>query len=278
MTDYEPFESESGGTRPKQLARQLAISEEVLAAGTIRIDTLADRFGISQMTVHRDLDVLERRGLVRKTRGVATALPSSLFEANDRFRRGQNLDAKRRLARAALAYLEAGQSLILDDSTTSAHMVPLLSLITPVTVITNYVEIMNKLIEESDVTHIGLGGTYHPQSHSYMGGTTLDALRGLRADTLIMSASAVSGTDCYHQSDESVATKRAMFDACDKRILLLDSTKFENRALHRLLPLQSFDVVIVDDATSEEITSDLTLKGVNVERAGVIADEKSHGS
>ena len=78
---------------PRQAERQRRISEMVMAEGAVRIEQLAERFGTSLMTVHRDLDELESRGLLHKSRGVASALSSSLVESSEEERRvGKSVD------------------------------------------------------------------------------------------------------------------------------------------------------------------------------------------
>jgi DeoR/GlpR family transcriptional regulator of sugar metabolism len=71
----------------RQRERQREITAAVTQAGSMRIEDLAERFGISLMTAHRDLDELAERGLLHKSRGLATALPTSLIESSDTFRR-----------------------------------------------------------------------------------------------------------------------------------------------------------------------------------------------
>ena len=74
--------------------RRAAILEMVMAAGSVKIEDLPDAFGVSLMTVHRDLDTLATQGLIRKTRGLATAMPSTLSEASTEFRARQNVADK----------------------------------------------------------------------------------------------------------------------------------------------------------------------------------------
>ena len=83
--------------------RRNAIIEMVIAAGSVRIEDLPDAFGVSLMTVHRDLDTLAAQGLIRKTRGLATAMPSTLSESSTEYRSRQNVADKRAVADAALA-------------------------------------------------------------------------------------------------------------------------------------------------------------------------------
>ncbi len=257
-------EQPAEGRLTRQRERQRAIAADVMADGSVRIEALAEKYGISLMTAHRDLDALVARGVVRKTRGMVTALSSSLVEASDLYRRGLQHAEKASLARAACAFIEPGQALILDDSTTTLHLLPSLSDKTPLTVITNYLPIIEDLNGEPDITLIALGGQFYAWANSFMGHVTVKTMRDIRADLFVMSTSAITDDTCFHQMQETVDTKRAMFDAAATRILLVDHTKFERRALHALAPLAEFDHVIVDWPTPAEHVDRLRQQGVDV--------------
>ena len=244
--------------------RRAAILEMVMAAGSVKIEDLPDAFGVSLMTVHRDLDTLATQGLIRKTRGVATAMPSTLSEASTEYRARQNVADKYAVANAALQMIEPGQSVILDDSTTGLHLVSQLASRQPLTVITNFQSALDQLLNQPGLNVIALGGQYYPWCRAYMGSLTLDALRSIRADVFIMSTSAVTDGICFHQHHDTVLVKRAMFESARTRIAYLDHSKFERRALHALGPLSDFDTVIVDSGTSEDHIRSLRLDGVNV--------------
>ena len=244
--------------------RRAAILEMVMAAGSVKIEDLPDAFGVSLMTVHRDLDTLATQGLIRKTRGVATAMPSTLSEASTEYRARQNVADKYAVANAALQMIEPGQSVILDDSTTGLHLVSQLANRQPLTVITNFQSALDQLLNQPGLNVIALGGQYYPWCRAYMGSLTLDALRSIRADVFIMSTSAVTDGICFHQHHDTVLVKRAMFESARTRIAYLDHSKFERRALHALGPLSDFDTVIVDSRTSEDHIRSLRLDGVNV--------------
>ena len=248
----------------RQFARQRAITEAVMAEGTIRIEQLAERFDISVMTVHRDLDELEGRGLLRKSRGIATATSTSLVESSDVYRSSRELVEKEALARCALEFVEPGQALMLDDSTTVLHLARRLPAKAPLTVITNVLTIVNELRGVRGVNLLALGGQYYNWCSAFMGGMTTQAIRGMRADTFIMSTSAIIDDVAFHQTLETVDVKRAMFESAGRRILLADHTKFEKSALHALVPLSAFDLVIVDEATPAEHVHRLRQQGVDV--------------
>jgi DeoR/GlpR family transcriptional regulator of sugar metabolism len=249
---------------PRQRSRQRQIAETVIAEGTVRIEELAEQFGVSVMTVHRDLDELEAQGVLRKSRGQATALASSLFESNSNFRITQNHEEKEALAQAALAYIESGQAIFMEDSTTGVYLARRLAQLPRLSVITNYMPVANELMREPGITLTLLGGQYYSWCDALMGGITIETINKMRADTFIMSTSAITDDICFHQTQDTVMVKRAMFEAAAQRILYVDHTKFERRALHALLPLTAFDIVIVDWATPDEHVRRLREKGVAV--------------
>lgn len=248
----------------RQFARQQAITEAVMAEGSVRIEQLADRFHISLMTIHRDLDELETRGLLRKSRGIATATSTSLVESSDVYRLSRQASEKEALALAAMGFIEPGQAMFLDDSTTVLRIARHLPAKAPLTIITNALTLMHELRGTRHITLIGLGGQYHSWCNAFMGPLTIQAITNLCADTLIMSTAAITNQVAFHQYPETIETKRAMFQAAKRRILLADHTKFHNQALHAVSPLKDFDVVIVDDGTPIEQVDGMRANGIHV--------------
>ena len=212
----------SGSRQYRQFERQRAVTELVMSEGSVRIEDVAERFGVSLMTVHRDLDMLESRGILRKTRGVATATSTSVIESSDVYRSNRQAAEKEALAVAAMDYIEPGQAIILDDSTTVMRIARHLDGKAPITVITNVLTVMNALRDTSGITLLGLGGLYYNWCSAFMGPMTRHEIAQFQADTFIMSTSAITNDVVFHQYLETVDTKRAMFDAANKRILLAD--------------------------------------------------------
>ncbi len=248
----------------RQLERRQEMCELVMAEGTMRIEDLTERFGVSLMTAHRDLDDLVARGLLRKSRGLVTAAPSGLVEASDVYRASQKSTEKVAIARAAAALIEPGQAIFMDDSTTALQMVPHLADLAPLTVITNGLTLMGALRGQRDLTLIGLGGQLHNWCNAFLGPATTREIARLRADTVFLSMSAIDGDEVLHQFAEVVAVKRAMFDAARRRVLLTDHSKFGRRALHAMAELSEFDVVITDPGTPAEIRSAIAERGVEL--------------
>lgn len=262
LLDSDEFPSDSRQAR--QIARRQLIAEAVMAEGTMRIEDLTERFGISLMTVHRDLDELESRGLLRKTRGLVSAAPTSYIESSDVYRSSRQLIEKRSIAAAAATFVEPGQAIFFDDSTTVLQMVPHLSARVPLTAITNSLTLMNALRGMSDITMLGLGGQFQNWCNAFVGPQTAAEIRRLRADQVFLSVSAITDDMLFHQSPDMVESKRAMFECAKRRILLADHTKFERRALHGMCRLDEFDAIIVDANLPSAEVLKMRSRGLNV--------------
>ncbi len=226
--------------------RQARITELVLSTGAVSAQELAETFGVSVMTIHRDLDELQRQGVLRKARGIATAQPSGTFESNVEYRAKANIEAKRLIAQHACRHIEPGMSVLLDDSTTALQMLPHLAALAPLTVATNYLTALVELAKMRDVHVVALGGHYDVQHDSFLGSTCVDAVESMRFDAAFVSTSAVGSGYAFHQEDKIVAVKRAMVGVAARSYLLIDHTKLTRSALHRLLPLHRFTTVVVD--------------------------------
>ncbi|MEV5358522.1 DeoR/GlpR family DNA-binding transcription regulator [Streptomyces sp. NPDC093516] len=251
--------SNSSGGQQGPAARQAAMAEQVLADGSATAAELAERFGVSLMTIHRDLDELERQGIVRKFRGGVTAQPSGVFESNVQYRLKAMRAEKAAVAARALRMVEPGMAILLDDSTSALEIARRLRTgeITPLTVVTNFLEAINLLADQRGIHLMALGGDYDPLHSSFLGVSCVEAVEQLRVDVCFASTSAVHGGYAYHQEQHIVSVKRAMLDAAARNVLLIDHTKLGRVALHRVVPLSRFDTVLVDDGASPEALRDL---------------------
>lgn len=259
--------------RPRQRkteARQRLIADRVGLAGSCTAQELAAEFGVSIMTIHRDLDQLEQRGMVRKFHGGVTSQPSGVFESQMSYRMLSRAPEKSAIARAALRYVEPGMSIMLDDSTSILHMLPGLAERAPLHVATTFLAALRRLAElaeEADITFIGLGGVYDLPHDSFVGMQCIEQISGIRADALFMSTSAVSTTDAFHQEERIVALKRAMLGAATRRYLLVDSTKLGRVALHKIIPLDGMDLIITDSGADPAVLAAWDAAGIRYEVA-----------
>lgn len=262
MEDEIPRPADMSARKPRE--RRERIKSRVVDEGFVRIEQLADELGVTPMTIRRDLDYLQSRGWLRKVRGGATAQPSTAFHGDVRHRTQAMVAEKDALARAALPLVRPGQSVIVDDSTTALALTRLLAQRAPLTVITNFVPVTQALAGSPGIELISLGGTYYPAYDAFLGLRTVDAVTSLYADTLFASTTAITRGQCYHQSQETVAVKRALMEAAARKILLVDHTKFRRRGLYQLAPVSAFDLVIVDSGIPAAELDALQADGVEV--------------
>ncbi|MER6108286.1 DeoR/GlpR family DNA-binding transcription regulator [Streptomyces hirsutus] len=258
--DRQP--ADTSGRKPRE--RRERIKGRVVDRGFVRIDQLADELGVTTMTIRRDLDHLQDRGWLRKVRGGATAQPSTAFHGDVRHRARAMTAEKDAIARAALPLVKPGQAVVIDDSTTALALTRLLDRHAPLTVITNFGPVTQTLADSPGIELISLGGTYYPAYDAFLGLRTVDAVTSLSADTLFASTTAITRGHCYHQSQETVAVKRALMDACARKVLLVDHTKFRRRGLYQLAPVTAFDLVIVDSGIPASDLDALQADGVEV--------------
>jgi len=248
----------------KGLERREAVAEHVLRLGYVRIEDLVEHFGISRMTVHRHVDALARQGVLRKLHGAVTAQPSGLYESAFQYRVTVAQVEKRALARVALSHVEAGQAVMIDESSTVATLASLFGEVAPLTVVTNSVGAAEVLAQTDDIDLISLGGNYSRVYNAYIGLICEQAIAKLRVNTLFLSASAVQGNAAFIQDQQIVRVKQAMMAVAQKRILLVDHYKFERPALHMLANLSDFDVVLTTDGLNAERRDAIVNSGVDL--------------
>lgn len=244
--------------------RQQAIMDLLVTDGEVDLDALSDRFQVSRMTIHRDLDDLETAGLLRKIRGGATIRSGTQFESDFRFRERQDGPAKTAMAEAALRLVEPGMSVMINDGSMAAILGKMLTARRPLTVITNNAAVIDALKAEAGITLIALGGVYSAKFNAYLGKVTEDALAGLRADISFISSPAVSGLEVFHMDDAVVRAKRAMILQGAIRVLLVNHARFGRAALHRLATLDEFDHIITDASPAEDNLTALRQAGLTL--------------
>lgn len=229
-------------------SRQRVILDRVLEAGTVSAAELASLTGRSLMTVHRDLDDLAGRGLVRKYHGGVSALPTSVFESSSDFRMQRHGEAKAALARQALGLIEPGMSVMLDDSTTVLALARQLHRVGPLTVLTNYRQVVELLIDVPDVRLIAIGGQYSRTHDSFIGPSDQTGLDTYAVDIVFQSTSTMDDAMTYHQEQDVVTMKRVMLAAGSRRVLMMDGSKVGQTSLHRYVGIREFtDVILTDD-------------------------------
>lgn len=226
--------------------RRQAIMDLLVEQRMVDLDDLADRFAVSKMTIHRDLDDLEQAGMLRKVRGGATIEAGNQFESDFRFRQQQEGEAKRRMAEAALELVEPGMTVMINDGSMASILGEMLVSKRPLTVITNNASIIDSLKVESGINLIAVGGSYSSKFNGFFGVVAEQVLTRLSADIAFISTPAVSGSRVYHMDDDVIRSKRAMIASAARRCLLVNHQRFNHTALHVLADVAEFEIVITD--------------------------------
>ncbi|MEV0701295.1 DeoR/GlpR family DNA-binding transcription regulator [Saccharopolyspora sp. NPDC050389] len=240
-----------------RLLRQQKIIDHVVAQGFASAAELSELTGVSLMTVHRDLDDLVTRGLLRKYHGGVSAQPSTVFESSSDFRLHTHTTEKEALAKDALQFITPGMSVMLDDSTTALALARLLPEVGPLTVVSNYRQVQEALRDVPDIRLIGLGGEYSRTHDSYLGLPCQEMISTFSVDIVFLSTSAMNARLTYHQEQEIVLVKRAMLASATTKVLMMDASKVARSALHQFAPVHAFDHVLLagelDTALVEEM-------------------------
>lgn len=230
-----------------QTERRSRILEAVRAEGRLSVNEAAERLSTTPETIRRDLAELHRAGLLRRVHGGAVSAGPPQFERLVERRSQLHVEAKRRIAAAAVAALPVRGSVIIDAGSTPRLVATLLPDSPGLTVVTNSVPTAVVCATKPHLDVIVVGGELKLDTMALVGD---DAVRGIDqvcADVAVLGTDGFSverGLTC-HARDES-ATKRAMLRAASRTIAVADSSKFGNDYLNVFGDLGDLDVLITD--------------------------------
>jgi DeoR/GlpR family transcriptional regulator of sugar metabolism len=229
------------------------------------VTSLARALGVSEMTIRRDFDLFEKRGLIRRTHGGALAQGESQIELDYRVRLAQNANAKRQIARCAAGLVAANDAVFLDAGTTVLAMVPFLER-RPITVVTHSLSVFEALRGHEEVRLIVLGGEPRRDLMCFVGPVTQQTLATLRVQWSFLGTGGIDADrGLTHSNLEEVPLKRAAAAIADKVAVLADSTKFGRAGVMHFMPLSEIDLVITDADCAPEKVRQLRKVGVEVE-------------
>lgn len=251
--------------------RQARLQELIARRNITDLDALAQELGVSQSTVRRDVEALEKQGFVRRTHGgvmwvnerSTTSVTPYVFDQ----RMSESFDAKRKIARRAAALVEANQTILLDGGTTTYLLAQEL-LGRPLQVVTNSLPIATVLQNSPDVELILSGGVLNPRYGVLLGPIADHALASLHTSILFMGAAGVNEGSLFNQNLLLVQAQRRMMEQSQRAILLVDSSKFGQQTLARLCSLDEIDVVVSDPGLTPEHQSKVRAAGCEL----IIAD------
>ena len=249
-------------SRTLRVSRLGQIEEMLAAADAVTIGELTARLGVSEATVRRDLDELQRSGIVTRTHGGAVA--SRLRELPYPARNTLQVVEKQAIGRAAAALVTPGDTVFIGSGSTTlrlaAHLVDV-----DVTVVTNSLPVATELSRGRAGEVIVVGGRLRTPELSLIGPRAVDAIRSYRAQVAFLGVPAIDAEHGFTaDGDDEAATDSAFIDMGQRTVVLADHTKLGRVSTRQVVPLDAIDTLITDLGASPSAINELRAAGTDV--------------
>jgi DeoR family fructose operon transcriptional repressor len=234
--------------------------ERILSSeGYVSSADVAQRIGVSEMTIRRDLLRLEGDGRARRVAGGATAPTGGgvPFERRD----GVDAAQKRAIALVAAEVLAGAATVALDAGTTVAAVAQLL---TAETVVTHSLPVITALADRRPHALIAAGGHYQPDTRSFAGPLAEATLRGIRFDAAVLSATAVTVDSLWGTNALDAAIKRILAEQAETVVLVAGGRKLGATAPLLIAEVGIVDILVTDERADEAMLDAIEASGVTV--------------
>ncbi|WP_189008112.1 DeoR/GlpR family DNA-binding transcription regulator [Deinococcus roseus] len=224
----------------------------------VRIRDLAQKLGVSDMTIRRDLKELTDQGLLERTHGGARLKAQGNTELALGHRLQRQTHAKEQIARTALSLIQDGDTIALDASTTTLYLAHLLAGRNVHCLVTG-LDAANTL-SQLQVPFTLIGGTFHPAARSFISGLFNDIQGRLHPDKVFFSCMGYTSHAGFTDAHlPEVSSKATLLSTGKQVIALLDHTKFGQQAVATITRMHSVHTLITDAPPPEGVTRDITL-------------------
>lgn len=225
------------------------IIELVNRKGSVSIADLADRFDTSEMTIHRDLNFLESKGILVKKRGVAVV---NSYKDTFADRSVSCLEEKQHIAKKAYELVEDYDTIFLDGSTTAIEISKLLKKGKKITVFTNSIRILNEFVDATDVTLYSLGSYYAREIVHFVGADVEEMIAQLCfSKSFVGVAGIAEDLDIMDPHPLLASIKRKVIHSSAISYVVADYTKFGSYAVQKFEHLDNINYIITDDKVPE---------------------------
>lgn len=259
------------------LERRNIIIERLNNDGKIIVTPLAAEFNVTEETIRRDIEKLEREGLATKTYGGAISTSQKNRDLPFVIRKQSNVNLKQKIAQKVAEMIHDGDQIMLDASTTSIYVARQIKKLNNITLITNSLEILLELADKTGWTILSTGGSLREGAYSLSGSSAEKMIRDHHVDLAVCSAKGIDMNMGITESNEKDAEmKKAIFNAANKRILVLDSTKFDKISFIKVCDVRDVDVIVTDKEPSMTWKNEFKNKHVDLEVYGQIDENFSN--
>ncbi|SMX83102.1 MULTISPECIES: DeoR/GlpR family DNA-binding transcription regulator [unclassified Brevibacterium] len=238
---------------------------------TVGVEALSQELGVSLATVRRDLDLLEQRRLVERTHGGATRRAVD-YDLSLRYKEAASTEAKAAIARAAVDRISPGSVIGLSGGTTTFMVADALSrrddLLRDLTIVTNAVDIANRLAIHPGIKVIVCGGVINTSSFELVGSFVDSVLRSIWLDLAFVGVHAISASAGGMTANEDEAyVNRLMAERAEQAIVVADSSKYGRRSFASVGGTEVFQTIITDSQLEAGAADELVQAGYDVELA-----------
>jgi DeoR/GlpR family transcriptional regulator of sugar metabolism len=240
------------------------IMEKLRTHGQVRIQDDAEQLGVSKATLHRDLDMLERQGLVEKVRGGAILRERLIAESHFHLRLKTKAEEKRKIAEAAAASVQDDTSIFMDHSSTVFYLAesltrrPFRNLI----VVTNSLTVPTELATAHGIQTILTGGAVEPDFQALCGRWVIESFRGFNFHQVFASCGAVTPDGFMTQTPFIHEILSEIVNSSGAEInILVDSSKFNKIATFRIGPLKAAAKIYTDSTPPKLLLEKLLAAG-----------------
>lgn len=236
--------------------------------GRVSVASLVDTFEVSEVSIRKDLAVLEEKQLLVRVKGGAINIHQSGEFDDNSITEKQKLHSREKqiLGKYAASLINENETIIIDSGTTTMEIAKNLDHLKKLTIITNSIDIAMTLNRYDKFTVILLGGTMRVISHSTVGMLAEYAMKNFYCDKLFL------GVDSFNIKDglstpniEEASLNQAMISAAKEVIAVFDSSKFGKRGFAHIAKLDKIDMIITDSNISNEYRQHIESAGIKLE-------------
>lgn len=232
--------------------RRNLILEKLQDEKSVVVSELSEQFDVSEETIRRDLDKMEKMGLATKTYGGAVLVENSSTDMPFSVRKKKNMRGKRTIADIVSGLVSDGDHIILDPSTTTVAIVNALKDKKRLTLVTNSIEVLVEVVDVPGWNVISTGGSIWENYLVLVGPKAVESIGTFNADKVIMSCKGLDMEKGITDSNEMFSqVKKAMLRSANHRILAVDHTKFEKVAFSQICEVRDIDMVVTDIRPSD---------------------------
>ena len=247
------------------IERRNAILSKLYLDGKVIVSALSQEFDVTEETIRRDLEKLDKEGLVKKSYGGAVLVQNYSTDLPHSVRKKANVEAKQKIAEKISTLFQDGDCIMIDASSTALLLLNYIRNLKNITLITNSVEALIELSDKDDWNVFSTGGKLKKCSLSLVGPSAEKTIRAFHVDYAVCSSKGVDITRGITDSNEKDSEiKRAIFDSATRKVLAIDSSKFDKISFVRVGDISDVDVIVTDKQPSPRWVEHLENKDVEL--------------